>query len=69
MERVIISHENFNFFGASELPELARSMGRASGEFKKAHIEVENEVRSIKTLDGRNIRRQVQKLAETRINS
>lgn len=31
-------------FGASKIPELARSFGKASGEFKKARMESENEV-------------------------
>ncbi len=30
--------------GASKIPELARSMGKAAGEFKKARIESEKEV-------------------------
>lgn len=31
-------------FGAHKIPELARSLGRAIGEFKKARREVEIEV-------------------------
>jgi len=31
-------------FGASKLPELARSMGSATGEFKKGRQEVEEEL-------------------------
>lgn len=31
-------------FGASKLPELARSMGRSMGEFKRGQIDVENEL-------------------------
>jgi len=34
-------------FGASKLPELARSMGKATGEFKKARFESEKEIREI----------------------
>lgn len=34
--------------GASKLPELARSMGKAAGEFKKARIESEKEVNARK---------------------
>jgi len=34
-------------FGASKLPELARSLGKASGEFKKARVESEKELRYI----------------------
>lgn len=32
-------------FGASKLSELARSMGISVGEFKKARIESENEMK------------------------
>ncbi|AKG90710.1 twin arginine-targeting protein translocase, TatA/E family [Geoglobus ahangari] len=32
-------------FGANKLPELARSMGRATGEFRKAQREAELELR------------------------
>jgi sec-independent protein translocase protein TatA len=31
-------------FGATKLPELARSLGKASGEFKKARMESEKEI-------------------------
>lgn len=31
-------------FGASKLPELARSLGKASGEFKKGKMESEKEI-------------------------
>lgn len=34
-------------FGASKLPELARSLGKASGEFKKARMESEKECKNI----------------------
>ncbi|SNQ62026.1 twin-arginine translocase TatA/TatE family subunit [Candidatus Methanoperedens nitratireducens] len=34
-------------FGASKLPEFARSFGKASGEYKKARVETENEVRNL----------------------
>jgi sec-independent protein translocase protein TatA len=36
-------------FGASKLPELARSMGRSMGEFKRGQIEVERELQSVKS--------------------
>ena len=35
-------------FGASKLPELARSMGRSMGEFKRGQYEVERELNDIK---------------------
>ncbi len=34
-------------FGANKLPEMARSLGKATGEFKKAQLESENELRQI----------------------
>ena len=34
-------------FGASKLPELARSMGKLAGEFKKARIESEKEIKEM----------------------
>jgi sec-independent protein translocase protein TatA len=34
-------------FGANKIPELARSMGKAMGEFKKAQKETEVELQSI----------------------
>ena len=45
-------------FGAQKLPELARSLGRSTGEFKKAQAELEKvgtEVTSPhRTPDGKN---------------
>ncbi|MFZ3168831.1 MAG: twin-arginine translocase TatA/TatE family subunit [Candidatus Methanoperedens sp.] len=34
-------------FGASKIPELARSLGKATGEFKKGKNEIENELSDI----------------------
>ena len=34
-------------FGASKLPDLARSMGSATGEFKKGRQQVEEELQSV----------------------
>ena len=34
-------------FGASKLPDLARSMGSATGEFKKGRKEVEEELEEV----------------------
>lgn len=36
-------------FGASKLPNLARSMGRSMGEFKRGQIEVESELASMRS--------------------
>lgn len=35
----------FLLFGATKIPELARALGRAQGEFKKAKRQFEREVR------------------------
>lgn len=37
-------------FGASKLPELARSMGKATGEFKKARMESEKDITNEKKI-------------------
>ncbi|WP_162000410.1 MULTISPECIES: twin-arginine translocase TatA/TatE family subunit [Sulfolobaceae] len=37
------------FFGASKIPELFRSMGRAVGEFKKGRIEAEMELQQMQS--------------------
>jgi len=34
-------------FGATKLPEFAHSMGKATGEFKKARLESEKEITEI----------------------
>lgn len=34
-------------FGASKIPELARSLGKATGEFKKAQRETELELKDV----------------------
>jgi sec-independent protein translocase protein TatA len=38
-------------FGVKKIPELARSFGRASGEFQKAKIEMRKEVERVKNTD------------------
>lgn len=32
------------FWGSSKIPQLAHSLGRATGEFKKGRLEVEKEI-------------------------
>ncbi len=36
------------FFGVKKIPELARSIGRASGEYEKARVEAKKELESLK---------------------
>jgi sec-independent protein translocase protein TatA len=38
-------------FGAKKLPELARSLGRAKGEFDRGKMEIERELREEKAKD------------------
>jgi sec-independent protein translocase protein TatA len=47
-------------FGGSKIPELARGLGKAKREFKKASDEVEDEVRSAVEEDERKKFRQKQ---------
>ncbi len=37
----------FLLFGANKLPEMARSLGKATGEFKKAQMESESEIKQL----------------------
>ena len=41
-------HERISIFGAKRIPELARSLGRASYEFKKAKDEIIKETAELK---------------------
>ncbi len=34
------------FYGSSKIPQLARSLGRSVGEFKKGRLEVEREIKA-----------------------
>ena len=45
------------FFGAKKIPELARSIGKASGEFEKARIEAKKEVEKLKNMPPASIER------------
>ncbi len=47
-EMVIIFAVIVLIFGASKLPELARSMGKSAGEFRKAKAEAEKELQEVK---------------------
>ncbi|MFT4904229.1 MAG: sec-independent protein translocase protein TatA [Natronomonas sp.] len=42
-------------FGASKLPDLARSMGSATGEFKKGRQEVEEELEDMQESDNEEV--------------
>ncbi len=46
MEIVLITGIAIVLFGASKIPELAKSCGRAIGEFKKSKLEVEKEIQA-----------------------
>lgn len=46
MEIVLIVLVVIVLFGANKIPELARSMGRATGEFKKGKQEIESELKN-----------------------
>jgi len=42
-------------FGPNKLPEMARSLGKATGEFKKAQIQTESELKQmVKPLDNKD---------------
>ena len=47
-ELLLIAGVLILLFGASKLPKLARSMGSATGEFKKGREQVEGELEEIK---------------------
>ena len=46
-EMILIFLAVILLFGASKIPELARSMGKSVGEFKKAQRESEKEIRNL----------------------
>ena len=46
-ELMIIFLIIFAVFGASKIPELARNLGKAKGEFKKGEIEAEMEAKKL----------------------
>jgi len=50
-------------FGASKIPDLARSLGSAMGEFKKAKIDVEKELQIGEDLSMGKIDADMQKIA------
>jgi sec-independent protein translocase protein TatA len=52
------------FFGVKKIPELARSFGRASGEFEKAKNEMRKELERVKKTDTEE-RRKLESVAGT----
>ena len=51
-------------FGPQKLPELARGIGRALGEFRRGKIEVERQISSeLSTMDAQDLRARVEKAA------
>lgn len=51
-ELLLIAGVLILLFGASKLPKLARSVGTATGEFKKGREEVEEELEEIREGEG-----------------
>ncbi|BCU70439.1 twin-arginine translocase TatA/TatE family subunit [Stygiolobus caldivivus] len=43
------------FFGATKIPEIFRSLGRATGEFKKGKMEAEMELMQMQQAQNQNI--------------
>lgn len=51
-ELILILIAALFLFGPDKIPELARSLGKAIGEFKKAQTQAENEIKNeIKNID------------------
>jgi sec-independent protein translocase protein TatA len=51
-------------FGPSKLPELARGVGRALGEFRRGKMEIEREISTeLSQLETRDVRMRVEKAA------
>lgn len=44
-ELIVILFAFLIFFGPDKIPEMARSLGKAMGEYKKAQLETENEMK------------------------
>jgi sec-independent protein translocase protein TatA len=41
-------------FGAKKIPELAKTLGKAKGEFEKGKIEAENELKDFKDKESKS---------------
>jgi len=46
-EMILIVAVAIFFFGPDKIPELARSLGKATGEFKRAQMETEHEINKL----------------------
>jgi sec-independent protein translocase protein TatA len=51
-------------FGAKKLPELARSLGRAKGEFDRGKMEIEKELKEEKAKDEKSEEKDIVKAAK-----
>ena len=51
-------------FGAKKLPELAKSMGRAKGEFERGKMEIEREIKEEKAKDEKKEENDIVKAAK-----
>ena len=54
------------FFGIKKIPDLARSLGKASTEYEKSRIEAKNEIEIIKKTNNSNLSREkLETIADT----
>jgi sec-independent protein translocase protein TatA len=53
------------FFGVRKIPELARSFGKASGEFEKARIEAKKELQQLKSQEKNIGREKLEAIADS----
>ena len=54
------------FFGIKKIPDLARSLGKASTEYEKSRIEAKKEIQQIKNRSRTNIdREKLESIADT----
>lgn len=53
----------FILFGAKKLPELARSLGRAKGEFERGKMEIERELKEEKSKEVKKEEKDIVKAA------
>ena len=67
MEIALIVVAIIVLFGATKIPELARSLGKATGEFKKGKHEIERELveaeKSVKETPGENKSSKIKQMA------